>query len=221
MPVKIKICGIKRFEDIEYVNEAMPDYVGFVFAKSKRKVDFNKAYLLKSQLSLEIKSVGVFVNEKIDFIKKCCDNRVIDMVQLHGDEDSSYIKRLKKVVYKPIIKAIRISDDIVFPDELQFACKGKNEPDYPLFDTFSNKSYGGTGEAFDWDRIKECKYPFFLAGGIGIGNVKEAIETLSPYCIDAGSSLETDGIKDRAKIIEFVNYVRNIESELACSKKKI
>jgi len=212
MKVKIKICGIKRFEDIEYVNEAMPDYIGFVFAESRRKVDFNKAYLLKSQLSSEIKSVGVFVNEKIDFIKKCCDNRIIDMVQLHGEEDSSYIRKLKKVVYKPIIKAIRISDEIVFPDELQFAGNGRNEPDYPLFDTFSHKSYGGTGEAFNWDKIKKCQYPFFLAGGISIENVTEAIKTLSPYCVDASSSLETDGIKDREKIVDFVKHIRNFEN---------
>ena len=210
MPVKIKVCGLKRFEDIEYVNEAMPDYIGFVFAKSSRKVDFNRAYLLKSQLSAEIKSVGVFVNEDIDFIKKCCDNRIIDMVQLHGDEDSTYIKKLKKVVYKPVIKAVRISNEIILPDEMQFAGNGRNEPDYPLFDTLSKKSYGGTGEAFDWNKIKKCRYPFFLAGGIGMDNVKEAIDTLHPYCVDASSSLETNGIKDKSKIIEFVNYVRSI-----------
>lgn len=212
MPVKIKICGIKRFEDVEYVNEAMPDYVGFVFARSRRMVDFNKAYLLKSQLSKDIKSVGVFVNEKIDFIKKCCDNRVIDLIQLHGSEDGAYIRKLKKVVYKPVIKAVKITEDIVIPEELQFFGNGKNEPDYPLFDTFSRDSHGGTGKAFDWDKIKSCKYPFFLAGGIDINNIGQALEKLNPYGIDVSSGLETDGVKDRDKILEFVKYIRNFDN---------
>lgn len=211
MKVKVKICGISRFDDTEYVNEAMPDYIGFVFAESKRKIDYNKAFLLRSEIHPHIKSVGVFVNEDISFIKKCCDGKIIDFVQLHGDEDEKYIRKLKKEIYKPIIKAVRVSEDMTIPKGLVLEKKNKNEPDYTLFDTYRKNSYGGTGQAFDWEKIKTYNYPFFLAGGLGADNIKKAVFTCRPYCVDVSSKVETDGKKDRDKILEFVNLVRSME----------
>lgn len=198
---KIKICGIKNFQDIEYVNTARPDYIGFVFAKSKRQVDFSKAHMLKKELHNDIKSVGVFVNENIDFIKKLCDYGIIDYIQLHGDEGIDFIKSLKLTTDKPIIKAVRIKDKIncIY-----------NDADYFLFDTYRNGVYGGTGEKFDWNIIKDFDKPFFLAGGLNEYNIIEAIDIVHPYCLDVSSGVETDGIKDRQKIINIVNLIRSI-----------
>ena len=105
---KIKICGLTREQDIGFVNEALPDYIGFVFAESKRRIDFDTAKKLKNMLRQNIKAVGVFVNEDINFIKKLCDENIIDVIQLHGDENEMYIKQLRGFSDKPIIKAMRI-----------------------------------------------------------------------------------------------------------------
>ncbi|HBL84987.1 MAG TPA: N-(5'-phosphoribosyl)anthranilate isomerase [Clostridiales bacterium] len=203
MMARIKICGIKSFKEIEYVNETKPDYIGFVFAKSRRYVDFNMAYLLKAELNPYIKAVGVFVNEDIDFIKKLCDLHVIDVVQLHGDENDAYIDALKNVISKPIIKAIRVKEKI---DTIY------NKISYPLFDTYNKEKYGGTGESFDWNmiRIREYKKPFFLAGGLHIGNIADAINLIHPYCVDVSSGVEINGAKDGQKITDIVNLVRSI-----------
>jgi len=214
--VKVKICGIKSFKDIEYVNEALPDYIGFVFAKSSRHVDFNKAYLLKSELDRQIKAVGVFVNEDIEFISKCCDRGVIDIVQLHGDEDEKYIRRLKKTVYKPIIKAIRIkarpAETTAEPDRpLSIPEKIIKQIDYPLFDTLQKDSYGGTGRTFDWSAIEGVGQPFFLAGGLHINNIESAIRSNRPFCVDISSGVETNGMKDRQKIIDIIQLVRSVK----------
>ncbi|MHB1484387.1 MAG: bifunctional indole-3-glycerol-phosphate synthase TrpC/phosphoribosylanthranilate isomerase TrpF [Saccharofermentanales bacterium] len=203
---KIKICGIRSFKDVEYVNEAMPDYAGFVFAKSRRIVDFDRAYLLKSELDKQIKVVGVFAGEEIEFIKKCCECGVIDIVQLHGDEDNEYIKRLKKTVFKPLIKAVKINPDIDNPSIEDF-----DDADFILFDTFDANSKGGTGKSFEWRKIAGFKNPFFLAGGLNCGNIIDAIEIAHPYCIDISSGVETDGVKDRQKIIDAVNLVRSVK----------
>ena len=199
---KIKICGIRTFKDIEYINEAQPDYIGFVFAKSKRRVDFNLAYILKTELNQHIQAIGVFVNEDIEFIAKLCDRNIIDIVQIHGDENEEYISALKKAVYKPIIKAVRVKErmDTIY-----------NDIDYTLFDTYNKAEYGGTGESFNWNMIKGYKKPFFLAGGLNNSNVVDAIHSAHPYCVDISSGVETNGVKDRQKIIDIVNLVRSVK----------
>ena len=200
---KIKICGIKNFKDIEYINEAQPDYVGFVFAKGKRYVDPDLANLLKSRLNRNIYTIGVFVNEDIGAIAKLCDRDIIDIVQIHGDEDEAYIKALKKEVFKPVIKTIRVEEKVLSPIY--------DNADYVLFDTFSKSQYGGTGKSFDWNMIRGYKKPFFLAGGLNFGNVADAIDSLHPYCIDISSGVETNDIKDEKKIIEVVNLIRSLD----------
>lgn len=197
--VKIKICGIRRLEDIEIVNKYKPDYIGFVFADSKRKVSHELASQLKANLSPDIISVGVFVNESADEILKLYADGVIDIAQLHGGESEDYIKYLKDNTNDElkIIKAIEMSED---EDLSEY---DNSQADYLLLD-----SGKGSGKTFDWRLIrKDLKKEFFLAGGINSGNVKEAIEEFNPFAIDLSSSLETDGYKDENKIKEIMEGI--------------
>ena len=199
---RVKICGLRRIEDIEAVNHALPDYIGFVFAKSKRRVDIETAAMLKKKLDLRIKAVGVFVNEDISIISQIVQNGIIDWIQLHGDEDDVYIERLKGSCNCPVIKTVGVSDTLpVLP----------KAADYLLFDTLSAQR-GGVGKAFNWHVLKEYhNMPYFLAGGLSIKNVSDAIQLLSPYCVDVSSGVETDGVKDSAKISEFVKIARRVQ----------
>ena len=204
---KIKICGLTREQDIDAVNEALPDYIGFVFAKSKRQINEKKAKVLKGRLSPFIKAVGIFVNEEIENVIKTCDSQVIDLIQLHGDEGEDYIKRLRDYVSNKIIKAVRVKDLNDIKKAMEFSC------DYLLFDAYHEKEYGGTGKTFDWSIIPYINKPFFLAGGINSYNIIHAIKCLSPYCIDISSGAETDGYKDPKKIIDIVGKVRGLKKE--------
>lgn len=196
---KIKLCGLKRDCDIDYANECMPDYIGFVFyEKSRRYIQPVDALRLKEKLSKDIKSVGVFVDEKIENILDIDKKGIIDIIQLHGSESEEYIKKLREHTDKPIIKAISINDssDIKKANE----CTA----DFLLLDN----GKGGTGEAFDWRIVKDVKKPYFLAGGLGIDNINEALRVLSPYAVDTSSGIETDGYKDKEKMCNFVLAVR-------------
>lgn len=200
---KIKICGLRREEDIAYVNECKPDYVGFVFAKSKRQVTKEQAQKLKSLLNPDITAVGVFVNEEITKVAEYVQEEIIDMVQLHGDESDEYIKKLRRMINdEKIIKAVRVAgkEDVIASERIS--------ADYILFDTFSVGEYGGTGTIFDWEMVKEIKRPFFLAGGINGSNIELAVSDINPYAIDISSAVEKDGYKDREKIIDIVMKVR-------------
>ena len=195
--MKIKICGLFQSKDIDYVNEAKPDYIGFVFAKSKRQVDLYQAYLLKERLDSQIKTVGVFVDSSIEKIVELVNKEIIDIIQLHGNENNVYIKQLKEYTDIPIIKAIKVkqASDL---DNLDY------DVDYYLLD---NK-ISGSGESFDWSVIKDLDKPFFLAGGIDLNNIEEAIQ-IKCFGLDVSSGAETNGIKDRNKIIEIVRRVKN------------
>ncbi len=199
---KIKICGISRKQDILAVNEAMPDYIGFVFAKSRRQISDETADELKRLLCPKILSVGVFVNENIERINSLCERGIIDLVQLHGDETISYILQLKDRITKPVIKAVRVSGSEVLNDSMTIPC------DYLLLDTYHKEHYGGTGERFDWSVIPQMNKPYFLAGGIDRDNVLDAINHQKPYCVDVSSAVETEGFKDEFKIKELVKLVR-------------
>lgn len=200
---KIKICGLKRPCDIEYVNEYMPDFIGFVFADTKRKVDDKTAYELKNMLNPKIKAVGVFVNEDIKHIAELANKKIIDIIQLHGDEDSTYIENLRKMTDKEIIKAVRVRDS---------ECISKSEKinaDYILFDTFVKANiYGGTGKTFDRKLIDKVSRNYFLAGGLNADNIEQVLEECSPYAVDISSGVETDGFKDKEKIKKIIDIVR-------------
>ena len=194
---KIKICGLFREEDINYVNEAKPDFIGFVFAKSHRQVSKEISQKLKKKLSKEILSVGVFVNEDINKIVEFCKENIIDLVQLHGEEDDKYINNLKRVCNKKIIKAVKVKtgEDII---------RWRNSlADWLMFDAGK-----GEGKTFDWSILKNFIRPYFLAGGINENNVERAIK-LSPYCIDVSSGVEINKVKDKQKILNIVRRLKN------------
>ncbi len=187
---------------MEYVNAYKPDYIGFVFAKSKRQIDGKKARELKKALDPSILSVGVFVNEPIENIIGLCGENIINMVQLHGEEPVSYAKALSKRIKQPIIRAVRIKE--LFREE-EFA----DDPcDYYLFDSYTKDSYGGSGKTFPKEFIRDVKKPYFLAGGITTQNVWEELHECHPYCVDISSGVEKNGFKDKDKIKEFIEAVR-------------
>lgn len=195
--MKIKICGLFRNQDIDYVNAYQPDYIGFVFAKSKRQVTYQLAKQLKQQLDPNILAVGVFVDSNLDIIEKLADDKIIDLVQLHGNEDVAYIRELKKRIQLPIIKAIKMSNNIDL--------KKLNYPvDYYLLDNVVS----GSGQTFNWLLIKEIDKPFFLAGGLNLNNLDQALK-IKAYGLDLSSGVETDGCKDRNKIEQVVRRVKN------------
>lgn len=181
---KIKFCGLSRTCDIENANELKPDYIGFVFAP-------------KSRLSSEIQAVGVFVNEDPQNIAKLLQDDIIDIAQLHGDEDEDYIAQLRLLTDKKIIKAFRIKTvkDIKIAEQ--------STADYILLD-----SGAGTGEVFDWGFVKSIRRPYFLAGGLDARNAASAVKALYPFAVDVSSGIETDGVKDKTKMAAFIAAVR-------------
>lgn len=203
---KIKMCGLFREEDIEAANLVKPEYIGFVFfKKSHRYVDKEKALLLKSKLDKAIKAVGVFVDEDISFIRELVDERIIDVVQLHGKEDYSYIKQLRESTGGniPIIKAVIIKSDSDV-NEFRNSFSTKYSADYYLLD-----SGMGSGTSLNWDLLKGLDISFFLAGGLSPENVGKALEQVNPFAIDVSSGIETDKVKDIDKMKQFASIVRN------------
>lgn len=195
---KIKLCGLSRLCDIEAANELKTDYIGFVFAsKSKRYVTYEKATELKSQLSPEIQAVGVFVNEHPQDVAKLLQNGIIDIAQLHGDEDEDYITQLRLLTDKPIIKAFRIET----ANDINTA--KQSTADYILLD-----SGAGTGTVFDWGLVKSIRRPYFLAGGLDTYNVADAVKALHPFAVDVSSGIETNGVKDKTKMTAFAAAIR-------------
>ena len=205
MGTKVKICGLKSVKDIEIVNKFCPDYVGFVFATSKRKIDSENAKQLKALLNPSIKTVGVFVNESIEKFLQYERQGIIDIVQLHGDEDLVYIKQLKKSSHLPIIKAFRIKDSKSLEAQRDFI----ENPllDSVLLDAYNSIGYGGLGKSFDWGVLEQIHRPYFLAGGIGRDNIEKAL-MYHPYGVDISSKVETNGIKDEKKVKELIELIR-------------
>ena len=211
---KIKLCGMMKPCDIEYANQVKPDFVGFIFANTRRKISATQAKEFRKALDAEIPAVGVFVNEDISVITSLVQDGCIDMVQLHGEEDADYIRRLREVCDVPVIKAVKVQT----VEQIRQAAA--LPVDYLLLDTYRKGVLGGTGEAFDWELLREAKAvagdiaegelfgkPYFLAGGLHAGNLREAA-ALGSYGLDVSSGIETDGSKDFDKMVEVVNIVR-------------
>lgn len=195
---KIKLCGLSRRCDIEAANELKPEYVGFVFAKeSRRYVSPSEAAELKRLTLPEIKTVGVFVNETPENVAELLKNGTVDMAQLHGNENEEYIRYLRILTDKPIIKAFRVVD------EKDTEEAGKSSADFVLLDAGA-----GNGKVFDWKCIKNLNRPYFLAGGLCADNVETAVKELHPYAVDVSSGIETNGYKDKTKMAAFVAAVR-------------
>ncbi len=196
--IRIKLCGLSRLCDIKAANELKPEYIGFVFApKSKRYVTPEEAYILKQALDSEIPAVGVFVDETTETVAELLNMGTIDIAQLHGGEDNEYIDKLRNLTDKPIIKAFRIekASDIADAE--------KSDSDFILLD-----SGAGTGTVLDWNLLHNVRRPYFLAGGLSPYNVQEAIRILHPFAVDVSSGIETDELKDKLKMAEFVAAVK-------------
>lgn len=199
--VNVKICGLRRSEDVKVVNLLCPDYVGFVFAKSKRKVTDQTAMELKEMLNPRIQAAGVFVNEQPEKIISLCEKNIIDLIQLHGDEDDTYIKLLKNKTDTPVIKAIRVRSREQMIKAQELPCE------YLLLDTYMPGMYGGSGNIFDWSLIPKMEKPYFLAGGLNTQNIGQAVSACSPYAVDVSSAVETDGWKDAEKMKQFMQVI--------------
>lgn len=198
---KIKICGLRRECDIEYANELMPDYIGYVFwEKSRRNVTPGQAAELTGKLEKKIVPVGVFVDADADFAAGLANESIIRMIQLHGHEDEKYIQALRSLTDVPVIKAYKVRSS----GDVQLA--NVSSADYVLLDN----GYG-TGQSFDWQYVKEAKRLFFLAGGINNDNVQEILQNIKPFAVDISSGVETDGYKDYEKMKAFVKAVRSID----------
>ena len=195
---ELKICGLKRLEDIIAVNRHGADYAGFVFfEKSKRYVDPYKANELISLLRSDIKPVGVFMDEPLDNVVRIARITGVELVQLHGHESEEYVEYVKRTLDRPVIKAYKASEEGALEKAANSAA------DYVMID-----SGAGSGKRFDWSILKDFKRVYFLAGGLDPESVGEAIRMLEPFAVDVSSGVETDGIKDEKKIAEFINAVR-------------
>lgn len=197
---RIKLCGLQSLNDVTAANAVQPDYIGFVFAKtSKRFVTPQTAEELRKKLDRKIAVVGVLVNEPVEIVAALLNKGIIDMAQLHGNESEEYITFLRKKTDKKLIKAFSVNE----AKNLQaaYACSA----DYILLDSGN----GGTGKSFDWNILQNFGRPYFLAGGLNINNVSEAVNRLHPYAVDVSSGVETDGRKDGVKMAAFINAVRS------------
>ena len=195
----IKICGLTKEEDIEYVNKYKPDFVGFVFAKSKREVTKEVAKGLTKNLCSDILPIGVFVNESIVKICEIVNECKLSGVQLHGDENNIFINDLREKLPKTIIiKAVKVLSEMSVFDAYEISA------DYILFDSLR----GGSGETFEWELIKNFKKDYFLAGGLHSENIGLALDKLNPYAVDISSGVELFGVKNEELIAEFILIVR-------------
>ena len=203
---RIKICGLTRPEDIQAVNEAKPDFCGFIveFPKSRRNVTVDQLRKLREKLDENILPAGVFVNAPVELPAQLLNEGTIALAQLHGQEDEEYITRLEGMTDQLLIKAFSIKTE----EDVEQALR--SGADYILLD----QGAGGTGETFDWNLVPSIKRPWFLAGGLGCDNLESAIHLLHPWAVDLSSSVETDGHKDPDKILKAVQAVRNIEEEI-------
>ena len=224
---KIKICGLSRPEDIEYVNAAKPDYAGFVidYPKSHRSITPGQLREFVKALDDDITPVGVFVDAGEELAADLYNSGVIKIMQLHGNEDDEYIARLRTLIGTGtgvnadvndgtgrdgdevrIVKAFRVKT----PEDLEKA--QASTADMVLLDQGK-----GEGRSFDWSIVREnrdkLQRPFFLAGGLDAGNLAEAVELMHPWAVDMSSSLETDKVKDREKIDEIMKIMDELQKQ--------
>ena len=205
----VKICGIKTIETLRCCENNNVNFFGMIFYnESPRNITFDDALLLQNKARrLSIKGVGVFVNEKINIINEYISELDLKYIQLHGKEDNSFMKQLKKNKIK-IIKKISISEKKDLSDIKNF-----NLADYFLFDYKPNdyELPGGNAKSFDWTIIQNLKLdkPWFLSGGIKLGNIEEIKSKIKPFGIDLSSGVEKElGIKDNGIINNFMEKLK-------------
>ena len=185
--MKVKICGLMSFEDVVYCNDLLPDYVGFIFSESKRKISLSEAEMFKSYLDKRIQVVGVFINEEISFIENIINAGVIDMIQLQGDESSKYLKALREITDLPINNN-----------------KDSRYAEYTVF----NGHEAGSGKKINWQAIK-TKKPFFIGGGLNAFNIEEAAK-IKPFAVDVSTGVEINGKKNYELMKEFITRCKSL-----------
>ena len=205
--MKVKLCGVRRPEDIAYMNEFRPDYVGFVFAGEKRRVTPEQAAALAEKLDSAIRRVGVFVNEGPSRVAAAVRLAGLDVIQLHGDEGADTVRALRALLPETKIwKAVRLRDETSVPEARKVGA------DLLLIDSFSGSAYGGTGKTADLGLLRRTRpaAPYFLAGGLNAENIRGVVREFFPYGVDISGGIETNGAKDPVKI---ENMMRILEEE--------
>ncbi len=215
---RVKICGITEPAHALAVAEAGADFLGLVFAPSRRQVTLERA----REIVLAVKDfekpplvVGVFVNTPVDEVNMIADRCGLDWVQMSGDEPWECLGDVEK----PLIKAIRVSKAVNAGEMIANVSLGRQllERDFIiLLDSQVEGSYGGTGQTFDWGLVREVseRLPVIIAGGLSAENVGQAIKVLTPWGVDVSSGVETGGVKDISKIKAFIEAVRKTDEEL-------
>lgn len=207
MTVRVKLCGLSREEDIRCVNGVLPDYIGFMFyEKSRRFVSPERAAALRKLLRPEIRAVGVFVNRGEEEILRIAEMCSLDLVQLHGAETPEFVSRIRRGAGLSVVKAVSMTEG---GSGAPLSVWENSDADFLLLDN----GKGGTGTAFDHSAIGRVRKPFFLAGGLNASNVRESVLSVRPYAVDVSSGIETNGVKDPAKITEIMEIIRRIENE--------
>jgi len=201
--MKLKVCGINQLEQLKQLDDIGVDYAGMIFYTYSSRNVYNKLFAWDVKpLPLSLKKVGVFVNTDEDYIMSQVEAYGLDLVQLHGDETPAFCKAISEHI--PVTKAFRITQ--TNEQNIDWMVRPYEEYcDYYLFDTNRKNAYGGTGEKFDWNLLKDNKInkPFFLSGGIGLNDIGRLKSFQHPffYCVDVNSRVEiADGIKDMAAV---------------------
>lgn len=198
---KIKICGLRRLEDVDYVNEAHPDYAGVILAdpkKFRRAISREQAKAIRKKLDPTIPLVGVFVNNSFLEVDNYLRSNIIDMAQLHGNESDEYIRIIRFNCEKPVFKAFQIHSQ----EDVDRSVK--SYADQVLLDSGT-----GSGKTFDWSVAANVRRPFMLAGGLNPDNLEAAIAQTHPWAVDISSGVETNGVKDREKILKAVEIAHS------------
>ena len=199
----VKICGLRTEEHVRAAIEAKADFIGFVFAPSKRQISVELAKTLAALIPATIKKVGVVVNETNETLHHLFTEVGLDYIQFHGDESPTFIDE----VGLPAIKAFSITESFDWKQLDQF------NVDFYLLDAPGKAHRGGSGKTFNWDFIKDCPIPnekLILAGGLNVGNVHEAIKMTKPFAVDVSSGVEKDGIKDSKLIQQFIDAAKGV-----------
>jgi len=230
---KIKICGLSRLEDARMVNEGLPDFAGFILTPSRRQVTVVQALAISKILSPSIKRVGVFAKETPEEISEAASVLELDGIQLHLDTTPAFLDELKTLLSRyPLLKPPFLWQRLSVPS---FAGKGAETnseaeaafherlasfADLSLFDgllldTYHDGQDGGTGKTFPWktalhfiEREDLQNTNIIVAGGLSADNVADAISVFDPYAVDVSSGVETDGYKDRDKVLRFIETAR-------------
>lgn len=205
--MKVKICGIKTVDEAQLVASHQPDFIGMVFAPSKRQIDFETAKEITASLKNSgVKTVGVFVNPATEEVDAALNDVGLDYIQFHGDEDKAFVEKYKDRA----IKAFPSNSELSYEERFDF------KAEYILIDSPREKYYGGSGVTFNWSELpaeKIDKNRLGLAGGLNPDNVGEAIEKVNPALIDVSSGVATNNEKDPEKIASFIKTIRGVSND--------